>query len=285
MGALVKISRGEVELDGFVEVAENARVILLHFHGLAGNFYENTFVRDFAEELPKNGIGFVSANLRGHDYLADAVRCTDGEYLDSGAAHTTLDEYVADIRAWMLWVHEEFGLPVVIQSHSAAGPCAADVIDAGFGGATPLGSVFLSPADMLGEIRGSVSEERLAELIEGAKRDLGDSNPNALVPSDALPGYLLDARVYTEFLNEDRWRWFSQESPALTSRILAALPTLIVFGEEEVADDAHLQSALEEWGRGTQRVAIVPRAGHSYRGEEYALVAVVKAFIESVLIL
>jgi len=47
---------------------------LVHVHGWDGNFYENRFIDHAAEVCARQGIGFVTGNNRGHDYIADILR-------------------------------------------------------------------------------------------------------------------------------------------------------------------------------------------------------------------
>ena len=51
-------------------------VCVVHVHGWDGNFYENRFVDHAAQVCSRVGIGFVSGNNRGHDYIADILRDT-----------------------------------------------------------------------------------------------------------------------------------------------------------------------------------------------------------------
>ena len=45
--------------------------IVIHVHGMAGNFYENTFIEPIALKCEESNIDFLCFNNRGHDYIAD----------------------------------------------------------------------------------------------------------------------------------------------------------------------------------------------------------------------
>lgn len=47
---------------------------LVHVHGWDGNFYENRFIDQTAAVCGRLGVGFVSGNNRGHDYISDILR-------------------------------------------------------------------------------------------------------------------------------------------------------------------------------------------------------------------
>jgi pimeloyl-ACP methyl ester carboxylesterase len=47
---------------------------VVHVHGWDGNFYENRFIDHAAQVCGRMGIGFISGNNRGHDYIADILR-------------------------------------------------------------------------------------------------------------------------------------------------------------------------------------------------------------------
>lgn len=279
MGDLVKMSAGGVELDGFVSVPSNAASIVIHFHGLAGNFYENTFVLALAEELNGHGIGFATVNTRGHDYLADAIQ--GDEWLSKGAAHTTGEEYIDDILAWTSWLWDSYQVPIVLEGHSAsavsvgAAVLSRDVKEV-------VACVYISPADMLRELRAGVSADRFSELREVAEVMKSKGEGAVLMPEDALEGYLLDAAVYSEMSTPTAtWELFSVDSPLNSERALSIRPSIVIFGECELASDDGIKSALEVWESLAGRVVTIPGASHSYRGHEKELADSVSSFIRA----
>jgi pimeloyl-ACP methyl ester carboxylesterase len=56
---------------------------VVHVHGWDGNFYENRFIDHAARVCAKLGIGFVSGNNRGHDYISDILRTKRSQKLDA----------------------------------------------------------------------------------------------------------------------------------------------------------------------------------------------------------
>ena len=276
---LVKIAPRGVELDGLVSVPADSRGVLLHFHGLAGNFYENTVVLALMDRLNRAGYGFVSGNLRGHDYIADAV-LNDSEWVSRGGAHTLYDEYVDDIGAWVSWAKESFALPIVVEGHSSGAVAVAGAL---LKEDEPswVATVLLSPADMRAEIRAGLTEERFDDLTAKAsalaKAGVGDS----LLPDDALDGYPIDANCWLEMTDLDGpWSSFSWASTGRAESALSARPTLVVYGMLEDGDVLDVREVLGRWGavHGVD-TEVVGDAGHSYRGQEARLCDYIVEFL------
>ena len=53
--------------------------LILHVHGMAGNFYENRFVDAMTKVYTEKGYSFLSINTRGHDFIADFSVAGDKE--------------------------------------------------------------------------------------------------------------------------------------------------------------------------------------------------------------
>ena len=58
-------------LDGIVFSPPNARLAIVHVHGSLGNFYQQPFIRVFANRLARHGIAVLSFNLTGHDGVSE----------------------------------------------------------------------------------------------------------------------------------------------------------------------------------------------------------------------
>ncbi|TAN57334.1 hypothetical protein EPN15_04780 [Patescibacteria group bacterium] len=62
----------KLQLDGLIfEPDKKSRIVVLHIHGMAGNFYENYFLDQMAKQFTAAGYAFLPGNTRGHDFIAD----------------------------------------------------------------------------------------------------------------------------------------------------------------------------------------------------------------------
>ncbi len=99
----------------------NSNGVILHIHGMGGNFYENAFVEEMAKEYPKNGIAFCSVNNRGHDYLSNIKR-PDGSSQRVGSAYEIFEDCILDIEAWIDFLYKKGFKKIHLQGHSLGCP-------------------------------------------------------------------------------------------------------------------------------------------------------------------
>ncbi len=81
------------------EPDEKTDTIVIHHHGIEGNFYENTFIPFMAEAYTSAGIAFMTYNNRGHDYICDLKMDTsDGvKSLKGGTAFEKIADNAMDV--------------------------------------------------------------------------------------------------------------------------------------------------------------------------------------------
>src|SRR5258708_4101905 len=93
--------------------------IILHVHGMAGNFYENKFLDVMAKTFTDNGWALLVPNTRGHDFISDfPVAGEKEEYKRIGNFREKFEECVLDIKAWLDFASTENYRDVVLQGHS-----------------------------------------------------------------------------------------------------------------------------------------------------------------------
>jgi alpha/beta superfamily hydrolase len=286
MGELIKVTLDGVELDGYVSIPTDAKALVLHVPGLAGNFYENSFIRFFEEAFAARGIGLATLNTRGHDYLADVI--IHGEVESGGAAHTQFDGYLSDVGSWASWLKAEYGLRQVLQGHSSGAVVVAQSsIDNAVSDAL-VATVLISPADMMREVSSGLAGHRMEELVQHANDRVASGFGSDLMPEDALSGYLIDADCFFEFVMPNGpWTIVDWKRPANTKALFEAGPCLIVFGGDE--DSEELDTSTVLGGYASLDVPHVPQtvrvagAGHSYRGHESELADTIADFVMSAL--
>jgi len=122
-GELVKIeTKDGFELDGFCSRAKNSsNNCVIHFHGLAGNFYENRFIINISNVLIQNGINFITANNRGHDYITDVLQQKKEtiSYVKGGAAFEVFEYFIQDAEGWISYAIKQGFRQIILQGHSS----------------------------------------------------------------------------------------------------------------------------------------------------------------------
>ena len=65
------VNRAGLVLDGIVVSPRDPRLAIVHVHGSLGNFYQQPFIRVFANRLASRGVALLSFNLTAHDGLSE----------------------------------------------------------------------------------------------------------------------------------------------------------------------------------------------------------------------
>ena len=93
-----------------------AGLAVVHVHGSLGNFYQQPFIRIFANRLARHGVALLSFNLTSHDGIAEGYSI-DGDMEYVGGSLSDFGTCVDDIDA-MVTVARSFCPRVVLQGHS-----------------------------------------------------------------------------------------------------------------------------------------------------------------------
>jgi len=286
MGKLLSIEGQEhVELQGYLEDA-GRRLLIIHYHGLAGNFYENAFIHHFVREAPQRGLSFLSVNSRAHDHFSDAHLGGSSGLLRRGAAHTKLEEVRSDIASWVSYALDEGFESLVLEGHSAGAVSVADYLlhndDARI-----LGAVLASPTDLVGlqlVVHGRTEFETLLRL---ARSHINEGHPRMLMPESALDGYLFDAETYLDLFQPDgSGDLFDFRDPDRLTKLRGIGRPLLCFfggGADEVCS-VPVANALDSLRRELSpainvTTSVIEGASHTYRGFENIVTALVLEWI------
>ena len=68
---LVRINSSDgIQLPGILYTPEsNTKRIVIHIHGLNGNFYENNFLDEISKSYTNRGYAFLTFNNRGRGFI------------------------------------------------------------------------------------------------------------------------------------------------------------------------------------------------------------------------
>ena len=116
-GKLVSVVNGAgLVLDGIVFSPPNARLAIVHVHGSLGNFYQQQFIRVFANRLARHGVAILSFNLTSHDGVSEGYT-SDREMRYVGGSLSRFDTCLDDLDA-LLRFAGSICPRVVLQGHS-----------------------------------------------------------------------------------------------------------------------------------------------------------------------
>lgn len=90
--------------------------IVIHVHGLNGNFYENRFLDILAETYTNNNYAFLTFNNRGRDFITELLK-DDGTTIIGGSFERFKD-CLLDIEGVVNWVKEKGYKEIILEGHS-----------------------------------------------------------------------------------------------------------------------------------------------------------------------
>lgn len=272
---------------------------LVHVHGWDGNFYENRFIDHTAQACVRHGIGFVSGNNRGHDYIADILRNrttqksepkkrkpTQLDYLQVGGMYEKLADSVADIRAWIDFAAGRGAKQVILQGHSHGAIKVVHYL-AATNDPRVCGLVLFSPSDDMGRTR-EILGQRFLWVLARARELVRTGKGRQLLPEKDFP-YPVSAATFFDCHNRssiagifNMSRTDRQQFPELAS---IRVPVLLAVGTveeafvgvpEEYVDDIRTCMVNCPSFSG----AVIDGAPHNYLGHEQELASVLDKWLQ-----
>lgn len=216
--------------------------VILHIHGMAGNFYENRFLDAMAKVFTDNNFAFLSPNTRGHDYIADfPIEGTEDKYRRIGNTFEKFEESVLDIKCWMNFAEKHFS-HVILQGHSLG--CSKVVYYLSQTKDPRVEKLILaSPADMVGLTeKGSYHKE----MMELSRKWIKQGKGKQILPK-LLDGWAyLSADTYVDFHTRgnpiDVFNTYDRNARSRSLENIK-VPILAFFG---TAKDTHITQTPKE---------------------------------------
>jgi pimeloyl-ACP methyl ester carboxylesterase len=279
---------------------------LVHVHGWDGNFYENRFIDHAAQACARLGLGFLSGNNRGHDYIADILRNRTTQksdtrsqkselkkrqparfdYVQIGGMYEKLADSVTDIRAWIDFAAGRGAKRVILQGHSHG---AIKVVHYLATTCDPrvCGLILLSPSDDMGWAREKLGE-RFLWVLARARELVRAGMGRQLLPEKDFP-YPVSAATFfdcyykgsiTGIFNVSRTdrREFSELAKVRVPVLLAVgtVEEAFVGTPRKYVDD--IRACMVNCPSFTG--AVIDGAPHNYLGHERELAKVLEEWLK-----
>ena len=178
-GKLMSVVNGAgLVLDGIVFSPPNPRVAIVHVHGSLGNFYQQPFIRVFANRLARHGIAVLSFNLTCHDGVSEGYT-SDQKMQYIGGSLSRFETCLDDLDA-LLCFAGSICPRVVLQGHSLGCDRVLFYVQQR---ATRIPLILLSPCDSrrLQEIW--LADETISEQAARLSAESDDDAQVNLVPA------------------------------------------------------------------------------------------------------
>ena len=268
-------------LDGIVFNPRDARLAIVHVHGSLGNFYQQPFIRVFANSLARHGIALLSFNLTGHDGLSEGYK-TDREMRYVGGSLARFETCLDDLDV-LLRFAGSICPRVALQGHSLG---CDRVLFYARRRATHIPLILLSPCDShrLQEIwlDGEPISEQAVRLSSG----IDDDEQVNLVPASEYGVAGPDGWTYSIPISRDALLSIITGPPFQILRVdrsaqpVSNAPAFVYMGTEDAIRGAPLSEMTAHVRRlvPSARVFTVEDADHSLDGCEKAVADAISAW-------
>jgi len=258
---------------------------ILHIHGMAGNFYENSFLQFMASEFTNEDYAFLAINNRGAGIFFD-FPVADGKetYKRIGNAYEIFEECIYDIKAGLDFLEKEGYTEIVLQGHSLGSVKVAYYI-ATMADKRVSKLVLVSPSDMVGLSEDKNHESRMSL----SKKFVKEGKGSELLPELLWGWYWLSAKSYISLSERgsavDVFSTYDKEASSCIKNII--IPTLAILGGMDDAAILPVEESLKvikEKAKNTTRfdTAIIGKATHSYFGYEKELADTITKWLKKV---
>ena len=283
---LVRInSTDEIEQPGILYTPnEKTDKIVIHVHGLNGNFYENRFLDTLAKSYTDKNYAFLTFNNRGRDFITELLKGNDFTII--GGSLERFKDCLLDIEGVVNWVKSKGYKEIILEGHSYG--CNKvlyyynhrkdDIIKK---------IVLLAPCDIPSEGKKFLSEEEYNKAKEESTRLVQENKENELIDFSVMANGKIAAGTYfNDFLptgENDFIRYIdgiNGKSEVLNS---IDIPTLVIFGD---VDECVLTQPIDvvkeylENNLSECNIQIIEGADHSYTGRYEELGKVIKNNME-----
>lgn len=279
-------TKDNLELFGLLYEPETAtKKVLVHVHGMAGNFYENKFLDFIAQTLTANGIAFLSFNNRGCEFIKDLYKVENGKrsIVRYGDAFEIFDDCVLDIAAAIDFAESKGFTEVHLSGHSLGSPKAAYYLTQ-VSDSRVSSVLFLSPTDMVGLAK---ADQNYKRDLETATKMIAEGNGAEILPFLVFGECYLSAKSYMSLHHESsNVSVFNLHNLESKLEVLSKIkiPTITVVGKADsvlvVPIDAFIKRiTLALVSSPKVESKVLGDADHGYDGYEQQLADTIKDWI------
>lgn len=283
---LVRInSIDEIEQPGILYMPNEAtNKIVIHVHGLNGNFYENRFLDILAKSYTDKNYAFLTFNNRGRDFITELLK--GNGFTIIGGSLERFKDCILDIDGVVNWVKEKGYKEIILEGHSYG--CNKVLYYYNHKKDDSIKKiVLLAPCDIPSEGKKFLSEEEYNKAKEESTRLVQENKENELIDFSVMAnGKIAAGTYYNDFLpngENDFIRYvdgISGKSEVLNS---IDIPTLVIFGDVDECVLTQPIDVVKEYLKNNLsncNIQIIDGADHSYTGRYEELGKVIKNNME-----
>ena len=274
-----------IEMVGILyEPEEKSNKIVIHVHGLCGNFYENRFLDILAKSYTNKGISFLTFNNRGTNFISELLKGNNFEII--GGCYERFIDCLLDIEGAINYVKEKGYNNIILEGHSYG--CNKVIYYYNKKKDNSISKIVLLAhcdipqecAKFLGKEEYEIAKRESTRLInEGKQKQLINFSVNA-------NGKISAGTYYNDFLPDgenDFIRYKDGENSK--NKILNSIdiPVLIVFGDSDecvLTENIETVKGYLNKNIKNSNIQIINGADHSYTDKYEELGKIIENNIE-----
>lgn len=231
---LVRInSIDEIEQPGILySPKEKTDKIVIHVHGLNGNFYENRFLDILAKTYTSKNYAFLTFNNRGRDFITELLKGKDFTII--GGSLERFKDCLLDIEGVINWAKQKGYKEIILEGHSYG--CNKVLYYYNKKKDKSIKKiVLLAPCDIPSEGKKFLSREEYEKAKQDSIKLVNEGKENELIDFSVMAnGKIAAGTYYNDFLpggENDFIRYVDGSNGK--SEILNSIdiPTLVIFGD------------------------------------------------------
>ena len=279
---LVRInSIDNIEQPGILYSPNNdTNKIVIHVHGLNGNFYENRFIDILAKSYTDNNYAFLTFSNRGRDFITELLKGNDFTII--GGSLERFKDCILDIDGIVNWTKNKGYNEIILEGHSYG--CNKVLYYYNHKKSDNIKKiVLLAPCDIPSEGKKFLSKEEYEKTKSDSTRLVREGKESVLIDFPVMAnGKIAAGTYYYDFLpggENDFFRY--NDGVNGKSEILNSIdiPTLIIFGDVDECVLTQPIDIVKEYltnNINDCNIQIIEGADHLYSGRYEALGKVIK---------
>ena len=274
-------STDNIEMVGILyEPEEKNNKIVIHVHGLCGNFYEKKFLDVLARTYTNKGHSFLTFNNRGTNFISELIKGTDFEVI--GGCYERFKDCLLDIEGAINYVKKKGYTDIILEGHSYG--CNKVLYYCNKKEDKSIKKIILlAPCDIPQESIKFLSKEEYETAKQESTKLVNEGNESELINfSVNANGVISAGTYYNDFLpngENDFIRYIDGENGKSELLNNINIPVLIVFGD---IDECVLTKDIETVKKylnnniANCNIEIIEGADHSYTDKYEELGKVIK---------
>lgn len=262
-------STDNLEMVGILyEPEEKVNKIVIHIHGLCGNFYENRFIDILAKTYTSKGYSFLTFNNRGTNYVSELLKEDDCEII--GGCYERFKDCILDIEGVIKYAKETGYNEIALEGHSYG--CNKVVYYYSKKKEAAIKKIILlAPCDITQECTKFLSKEEYEKAKQESTRLVNEGKDKELIDFSVNGNGVISAGTYYYDFLPDGEDDFIRYRDGITgeSQILKEIdiPVLITFGNIDecvLTQDIETVKAYLKNNIDDCTIEIIEGADHSY---------------------